>query len=159
MNHSTGLSRVREQLVAQLVLLGDEKNRFLDAYFVMHGKERTEISQFLSLYTQTVQKLLSDPDSLADEGLHSQVLIGSYVTFEYPDFDTKDSFTIVLPDQADPDENLISFLSPVGRQLLLAHLGDLISVAAPSGAIRTRIAAITFTGGNSSMEGGEARGS
>jgi transcription elongation factor GreA len=141
MNHSIDFSSIREQLVVQLVLLGDEKNRFLDSYFIMQGKERTEISQFLSIYTQTVQQLLK----ASDAELQSKVLIGSHVTIEYPDFDTKDSFTIVLPDEADPDENLISFLSPVGKQLLLAGIDELISVAAPSGAIRTRIAAISYT--------------
>lgn len=40
MNHSNDLTRAREQLVEQLVLLGDEKKRFLDAYFAMPGKER-----------------------------------------------------------------------------------------------------------------------
>ncbi|OMF34701.1 hypothetical protein BK133_11870 [Paenibacillus sp. FSL H8-0548] len=146
MNHSIDFSSVREQLVVQLVLLSDEKNRFLDSYFVMQGKERTEISQFLSIYTQTVQKLLK----ASDEELQSKVLIGSQVTIEYPDFDTKDSFTIVMPDAADPDENLISFLSPVGKQLLLAGIDEVISVAAPSGAIRTRIAAIAYAGDKSS---------
>lgn len=39
MNHSNDLSLAREKLVAQLVLPGDEKKHFLDAYFAMSGKE------------------------------------------------------------------------------------------------------------------------
>ncbi|CAH1205253.1 hypothetical protein PAECIP111893_02313 [Paenibacillus plantiphilus] len=102
MNHSNDLTRAREQLVEQLVLPGDEKNRFLDAYFAVPGKERTEkASEFLALYTQTLQKLLS-------------------ATF--------------------------------------AHLGELISVDMPLGALRVLIAAITFTTDNPSRKGGVANG-
>jgi transcription elongation factor GreA len=158
MNHSSELSRGREQLVEQLVLLGDEKKRFLDAYFAMPGKERTDMNEYLSIYTQTVQKLLSCSDAAADEELHSLVLIGSHITISYPEFDTQDAFTIVMPEQADADDNLISFLSPVGSQLLLARLGELISIDTPSGALRVLITAITFAEDDSSRKGGMANG-
>lgn len=158
MNHSNDLSRAREQLAAQLVLLGDEKKHFLDAYFAMSGKERMEMSEFLALYTQTLQKLLSDTDIPASQALQGMVLIGSHVTLEYPDYAAHDSFTIVLPEQADADNNLISFLSPVGSQLLLARLGELISVNTPSGALRVLITAITLTSGHPSRKGGMASG-
>lgn len=40
MNHSNDLSLAKEKLVvSQFALSGDEKKRFLDAYFAMPGKE------------------------------------------------------------------------------------------------------------------------
>ncbi|SFF28972.1 transcription elongation factor GreA [Paenibacillus algorifonticola] len=159
MNHSIGLSYAQEQLLVQLAVLGNEKKRFLDAYFVMQGKERMEMDEFLSIYTDAVQELLSEPDMLKEEKLHSLVLIGSQITIEYPDYDTKDSFTIVLPEQANPDHNLISFLSPLGRQLLLARLGELIAVATPSGPMRVILASITFAEITFPREGGAVSGS
>ncbi|KQN96298.1 GreA/GreB family elongation factor [Paenibacillus sp. Leaf72] len=159
MNHSIGLSYAQEQLVSQLAVLGVERKRFLDAYFVMPGKERMEMEQFLFLYTEAVQELLSETDVLMEEKLQSMVLIGSHITIEYPDYEALDSFTIVLPEQANPDENLISFLSPVGRQLLLARLGESITVATPSGPMRVILASIKFTANQLSREGGAVSGS
>ncbi|WP_341279292.1 GreA/GreB family elongation factor [Paenibacillus sp. FSL H8-0537] len=159
MNHSIGMSYAQVQLMAQLAVLGVEKKRFLDAHFVMQGKERMEMDQFLFLYTEAVQELLSETDVLMEEKLQAMVLIGSHITIEYPEFDTKDSFTIVMPEQANPDENLISFLSPVGRQLLLARLGELISVTTPAGAMRVSVASITFAENTFSRGGGAISGS
>lgn len=150
MNHSIEFSSVREQLVRQLILLGDEKNRFLDAYFVMEGKERQEIKLFLTKYKELVEKILA----MGDEHLLTHVLIGSHVTIEYPEFRTTDSFTIVMPSEADPDENLISFLSPVGKKLLMEPIGEIVSVAAPSGEIQFCIKEIQYPAGNATPEGG-----
>ncbi|WP_338552820.1 GreA/GreB family elongation factor [Paenibacillus sp. KS-LC4] len=159
MNHSIEISYAQEQLMSQLILLGAEKGRFLGAYFAMQGKERLEMDEWLSLYTEKVQQLLSEPDIVLEEELHSLVLIGSQITIEYPEYETKDSFTIVLPEQANPDDNLISFLSPVGRQLLLARLGELISVTTPAGAMHVIITSITFAENSFSGGGGATSGS
>ena len=147
MNHSSDVSLYREQLVKQLLTLGEEKEHFLDTYFSVYGNERIQMSQFLTSYTQFLEKLLTKPGEQQD----SAVLIGSTVEITYLEYQTTDVFTIVLPGEADPDEDKISFLSPVGKQLLMTALNDVVTVSTPSGAMRVQITAITHAvpaGGN-----------
>ncbi|MBP1996328.1 GreA/GreB family elongation factor [Paenibacillus eucommiae] len=138
MNHSISLHELREQVVYQLIVLGEEKNHFLDAYFPMHGKDRTHMDQFLSTYTRTVEEQLA----LTDLEVPAVVLIGSLVRITYLDDQSTDDYTIVYPNDADPEENRISFLSPVGRQLLLKKAGDTLTIATPSGTLQVRIESI-----------------
>lgn len=140
MSHSSSLTSERkEQLIKQLLVLSEEKGRFLDSYFPGSSKERSDMDQFLHLYTSEVQHLIA---SGQDAQLSSITLIGSKVTIEYIDYKEYDTFTIVFPDEADPDDNKISFLSPVGRQLLMVKLGEIVSIAAPAGAMQVRITSL-----------------
>ena len=82
MNHRSNLQPCREILVKQLITLGEEKRTFLDAYFDVREPERIQMEKLLSAYTEYVQKLLLGPDEL----LHSVVLIGSEIRFDYIDF-------------------------------------------------------------------------
>lgn len=145
MNHRTSRQNCREKLVSQLFTLGEEKRTFLDAYFDVRDPERIQLEKQLVAYTQCVENLLQGPD----EDLDSVVLIGSHIDFEYVDYHTSDSFTIVMPDDANPDEGRISFLSPVGSQLLLGSKGEVRSVHTPSGSMRIRITGIKLTSSES----------
>lgn len=138
MNHSINATSLREQLVQQIVLLDDEKSRFLDTYFTRQEKERSEMDHFLSTYTKYIEKLLG----ATDEDLHASVLIGSSITVNYLEHQFTDTLTIVFPNDADPDENLISFLSPVGKQMLMAAKNEILSIITPSGKMQVRIEGI-----------------
>ncbi|WP_145046709.1 GreA/GreB family elongation factor [Paenibacillus xylanexedens] len=135
MNHRSHCHNCREMLVSQLITLGEEKKTFLNAYFDVREPEWFQMERMLTTYTEHVEQLLLGSDEL----LNSTVLIGSRITFEYVDFHTSDSFWIVMPEEADADESRISFLSPVGRQLLLARQGETRSVNIPAGSMRVRI--------------------
>lgn len=138
MNRRTSLDNCREKLVSQLLTLGEEKRSFLDAYFDVRNPERVQLDKQLTAYTDRIEHLLAGPDEL----LSSVVLIGSQIELEYVDFHTCDTLTVVMPEEADPDEGLISFLSPVGRQLLLGEKGEMRAISTPSGSMRIRIASI-----------------
>ncbi|MGQ8872637.1 GreA/GreB family elongation factor [Paenibacillus sp. TSA_86.1] len=138
MNRRTPLDNCREMLVSQLLILGEEKRTFLDAYFDVRSPERVQLDKQLMAYTERVEQLLAGPDEL----LSSVVLIGSQIELEYVDFHTLDRLTIVMPEEADPDEGQISFLSPVGRQLLLGNKGEIRAISTPSGSMKIRIASI-----------------
>lgn len=140
MNRRTPLHNCREQLVSQLLTLGEEKRAFLDAYFDVHNAERVQLDKQLTAYTERVEQLLAGPDEL----LNSVVLIGSQIELEYVDFHTSDALTIVMPEEADPDAGQISFLSPVGRQLLLGSKGEIRAISTPSGSMRIRIVDIQW---------------
>lgn len=54
------------------------------------------------------------------------------------------SYRIVGPDEADPNNGRISFQSPLGRELMKRHAGDVISVQRPAGAIEIEILVVDY---------------
>jgi transcription elongation factor GreA len=135
MNHSVQAGSFRERLIHQLIVLGEEKHSFLDAYFPKQGVERKQTQLFLAEYVQFVENELA----AVETGQSPAVFIGCEVTIDYIDYQTKDSFKIVYPMDADPEQNCISFLSPVGKQLLMSRRDEVINVATPAGAMRVRM--------------------
>lgn len=135
MNHSLPIESLRDQLRDQLIVLGEEKHTFLDAHVPKQGTERKQISQFIKEYVQFIEKELESND----ERLPLTVFIGCQVTIAYLEDSTSDTFKIVYPIDADPEQNCISFLSPVGRQLLMSRRDDIISVETPAGAMQMRM--------------------
>ena len=59
------------------------------------------------------------------------VTMNSTVVLEAQPSGERTTFTLVYPQDVDPDRSRISVLSPVGRALLGAHVGDSIRVVVP----------------------------
>jgi len=59
------------------------------------------------------------------------VTMNSTVVLEARPAGERATFTLVYPKDVDPDQSRISVLSPVGRALLGAHVGDSIRVVVP----------------------------
>lgn len=126
MSHSP-LQSARLQLIRQLVYFDEERFHFLDHYFPGE-KDKKKGEQFLDEYTQRLESIIAN---FEEQTLHSVALIGSRIEMTDDGYD--DSFTIVFPHQADPDRNMISFLAPLGFQLLLASQNDARAVETPVG--------------------------
>ncbi len=75
-----------------------------------------------------------------------KVIFGATVFVEDQDSGEKRSFTILGPDEADPANGSISFLSPVGQALLGKEEGDEVSVDIPRGRVNYEITSIEFRG-------------
>ncbi len=71
-----------------------------------------------------------------------EVGIGSLVEIKQVGSGKKHSYRIVGPAEANPDNQMISFQSPVGRALMGLKPGDIAVVRAPAGEIRYRILSI-----------------
>ncbi|MNI37741.1 Transcription elongation factor GreA [compost metagenome] len=130
----------RTQLVNQLVFWDEEKANFLNRYFPLNNKDRGMTDQLITKYSKALVPILSN----LEETIHSQVLIGSRVIVRYVDDQTLETFTVVYPSQADPDHNLISFLSPLGMQLLLSNHEEIHSIQTPSGSYEIKVDQIQF---------------
>lgn len=65
---------------------------------------------------------------------------------ELLDLDTGErmEFTVVFPDEADPDEGRISVLSPVGAGMLGYRVGDCFERRAPHGVRRLKVTAVNY---------------
>jgi len=141
MSHSLLLQDSKLQLVSQLVYLDEEKTRFLDHYFPDHGRERNKVEQVLFVYASVLEKIMDD---LNETTLHSSVLIGSRVSLRYLDDGYEESYTIVFPQQTDAALNRISFLSPIGMQLLMTKKGETYGLSIPSGEIKVKIEEVVY---------------
>lgn len=141
MNHSLALEGCRSQLLKQLVYFDEEKIHFLDQYFPDYNPKRTLVERVLNDYMKTVGDILAN---FSEEQVNSVALIGSRLELEYTDDATKESFTIVFPHKANPDQNLVSFLSPLGFQLLLAKPGQTRQLEIPSGSLTVCIREVRY---------------
>ncbi|MEK5252628.1 GreA/GreB family elongation factor [Paenibacillus sp. FSL F4-0125] len=141
MNHSLIYEGSRTQLVQQLIYFDEEKIAFLNQYFPERSKQRSNAETLLSRYCSELEQLLS---RFNGEELNSLVLIGSQLQLRYLDDNTTDTYTIVFPNQAEPNDNKISMFSPIGMQLLLAQIGSTCLLAIPSGELSVMIESIKF---------------
>jgi len=70
------------------------------------------------------------------------VRVGSTVIVSEEGLDENETYSIVGVHEADPANGRISNESPIGRALLGARVGDVVSVVTPSGEIRFEIQSI-----------------
>lgn len=141
MNHSTIHQGSNTQLVNQLVFFDEEKQSFLKRYIPNDLKERIRMDQVLSMYTTSLESIIPKG---SQELLNSMVLIGSQVTLCYEEDGYEDQYTVVFPHMTDPSKNWISFLSPIGLQLLMTKIDNSYEFTVPSGTMKVRIKDIKF---------------
>lgn len=146
MNHRPHFNTLNETYTRQLISLRDEKDHFLAAYFPDYGSRRTQVEKLLTTYTRMLEQLLERPSHEWGD----IVLIGCGVTVTYMDDGMTESFTIVFPEEAQPDSNRISFFSPIAEQLLMRSCGELVSMNTSMDTYQVRIDRIWF--GEDSME-------
>ncbi len=91
-----------------------------------------------------LKKILSSARVVNPDEIPTDVVgVGTVVTVR--DLETHEEwpYYIVGPVEADPEEDRISYESPVGRALLGAHTGDIVEVQAPAGILRYKILEIS----------------
>lgn len=87
-----------------------------------------------------LKKILSSARVVNPEDVPTDVVgVGTVVTVR--DLETHEEwpYSIVGPVEADPEEDRISYESPVGSALLGARVGDIVEVTAPVGVLRYKI--------------------
>jgi transcription elongation factor GreB len=77
---------------------------------------------------------------------HDQVFFGATVEYVRKDH-TEHKVTIVGIDEADLGCGKISWLSPVARALMRAHVGDVIELRTPSGPETLEVLSIAYGAG------------
>lgn len=139
MNPSSLDQLSRTQLLQQLVYLDEEKMNLLDQHFPERNRMRRIVEKTLSEYCSTLERIVNDL-----EAIHDVALIGSWLDLKFLDDGSSESFTIVFPNLADPDKNLISFLSPLAFQLLMARTEETYTLVIPSGETKVKVEHIKF---------------
>ncbi|WP_462412708.1 GreA/GreB family elongation factor [Neobacillus sp. Marseille-QA0830] len=149
MNHSFPQSQ--EDFVQQLVYL-DENIKELTNLYISSTPIQERLKHFFSLYLMEVEELLKINKEKSLKSF-SKVYIGTKVTVLYDDEHETEDYVICFPEHSDPDSGCISFLSPVGRQLLLKKVGEKLSLKIPTGDLPVTIQEITYAGSTLSLEG------
>lgn len=135
----------KDFFVQQLVFI-DENIKDLNNLYISSTPIQERMKHFFSLYVLEIEELLKQNQKKGFISLFPKVYIGTRVTVLYEEENETEDYVICFPDQSDPDSGYISFLSPVGRQLLLKELGEKTAIKIPSGDLRVTIQEISFAG-------------
>lgn len=91
-----------------------------------------------------LKRILASARVLNDEDVRTDVVsIGSTVTVRDLEFGDDWTLTLVSPYEADPDNDRISDLSPVGKALLGHQVGEKVTVQTPGGTTQYEITSIS----------------
>lgn len=142
MNHSNLSKKFYKQ---QLVYL-DENIQDLTSLYFSSTPIQERIKHFFNLYVLEVEDLLTQNRKNGFISLFPKVYIGTKVTVRYDEEDETEDYVICFPEQSNPEQGFISFLSPVGRQLLLRNIGDQIPLRIPTGDLLVTITNIAYIG-------------
>jgi transcription elongation factor GreA len=143
MNHSA--IQNKEYFIQQLVYI-DENNKELTNLYLSSTPVQERLKHFFNLYVLEVENLLKMNQWSNHISSFPKVFIGTKVTVFYDEDNETEDFVICYPEQSDPDSGYISFLSPVGRQLLFKNIGEKISLKIPTGELMVTIKEISFVG-------------
>ena len=103
-----------------------------------------EEQAFVEGRIKDLEDSLRRAEIIKNDGRSNKVRVGSKVTVVEEGFeDEEETYTIVGAHEADPANGLISNESPIGRALLGAKKGQVVSAATPGGEIRFQIQAIS----------------
>ncbi|MCG0279072.1 MAG: GreA/GreB family elongation factor [Thermanaeromonas sp.] len=134
-----------ENLIKHLVNIEEEKEKLLEQYFPRPSKERSDLEKLFDNYIRQVEQLIKN--AIKSETTNTNlpiVIFGSEVEVENLDTGEISRFRIVSPFDIDVESGDISYLSPMGRSLLLKRTGDEVTVHAPAGVFRYKIKSIKF---------------
>lgn len=141
MNHSYN-HPLRTGLLKQLVFIDENRTTLLNQYLSSAPAEEKN-PKFFEQYVSEIENVISHLGNRMAASL-DKVYIGSQVAVLYEEDQFIDHFTICFPEQSNPDRGCISFLSPVGNQLLLRGLEERVVLNTPAGETSVVIKDIQF---------------
>lgn len=90
-----------------------------------------------------IEKLLKEAEIIDETNISDDTVnIGSYVKVYDSDLDEEDEYQLVSSTDVDPDNNKISYESPIGAALLHKKIGDQFDIVIPDGTITFKILGI-----------------
>jgi transcription elongation factor GreA len=143
MNHSQPANK--DYFTQQLVFI-DENIKELTNLYISSTPLQERLKHFFSLYVLEVEEIIKSNRKTAYITSLPKVFIGTKVTVLYDEDDETEDYVICFPEESEPDRGFISFLSPVGRQLLLKNIGESISLKVPTGELPVTIKEISYVG-------------
>lgn len=143
MNHS--VHQNKDYFVQQLVYI-DENIMELTNLYISSTPIQERLKHFFNLYVLEVEDLLKINQKNNFISSFPKVFIGTRVTVLYDEENETEDYVICYPEHSNPDHGFISFLSPVGRQLLFKNISEKIMLKIPTGELLITIKEISFVG-------------
>jgi len=131
------LSRpIFDMFVKHLVDIEEERDRIMDEYYPNITEERDKFKQLIGTYINKIEGYISNVQiqKTASE-VCPFVIIGSIVEIEDLNDEETEKIKIVSPfiNKVTMNGNCASYLSPMGKALLLRKLEDRIDIETPAG--------------------------
>ena len=98
-------------------------------------------SRVLEINDTIARANVIDVTKIENEG---KVIFGSTVKVKDLDLNKEIKFRLVGKDEADVKDNLIYFRSPIGKGIIGKNLGDLVTIATPSGEKNFEILSVEY---------------
>ncbi|MCH6267958.1 GreA/GreB family elongation factor [Neobacillus citreus] len=144
MNHS---GQANKQYFQRQLEYIEENIKDLTNLYISSTPIQERLKHFFSLYVLELEEILKQNQKNSFIASIPKVYIGTKVTVMYLDDQETEEYVICFPEESDPDKGFISFLSPVGRQLLLKNIGEELSLKIPTGELGVSIKEISYFGG------------
>jgi len=134
-----------ESLLTHLVKFEEQKDSILDEYFPHLNQERLEAAQLIGKYNEKLAQIIQNIETSDEaDSTFPYVIIGSHVVIRDLASQEIFAYTISGPCQDALSWDSVSYLSPVGRALLLRKAGDIVTVQTPGGKYEYEILSITY---------------
>lgn len=92
----------------------------------------------------TIEETLRKATIVSGKDINKDVVgVGNTVKVYDMDFEEEDTYKIVGVIESDPDKNLVSNASPIGKGLIGKKVGDIVTIATPGGEIKMKILKIS----------------
>jgi len=138
MNHSVEWEAQLHYYKEQLVIIEDLRSKQLEKSILKQSGLTKEMEQLLERYMQEIKRRLT----LHKAPEEQLVMLNTIIEIEDVEDGFIDTYSIVAPNEIDPEQGKISLLSPVGSQLLLAPLHEQIELSTPAGTMTIRVISI-----------------
>jgi len=133
-----------KEYFAQQMAYIDKNIKELTSLYIYSTPIQERLKHFFNLYLLEVEDLLEKHKKEPIITFFPKVYIGTKVTVQYEDDGEIEEYILCFPEQSEPDEGYISFLSPLGRQLLLKKVGEKVAIKIPSGDLTVTIKDISY---------------
>lgn len=134
-----------EMLLHQLTSLEEHKNKLIDDHVEEFLIQRSELQTLFDSYVFQLDQLIQTVDIGDHPASHLPfVTVGSEVEVLDLELGIHERFTIIAPYQSTLLNNGASYLSPIGRALLLKKEGERVEVKTPGGLLSFEIKEINF---------------
>ncbi|MGI5854310.1 MAG: GreA/GreB family elongation factor [Bacillota bacterium] len=134
---------IYENLLQQLVSIEEQKDQQIANFLCTSPREREECIQMLKKYLTSLDQVLrtAERNNAAQDEVPF-VTVDSYV--QLYDYETGgiEEFRVISPFCEKVGLNDISFLSPLGKKLLMKKVDEEVVVEAPGGTFKYRIESI-----------------
>jgi transcription elongation factor GreA len=138
-----------DSLLAHLLEIEEGIFRIMDDFFPEPTKEADEVKRLLNDYIGQLSDTINNISTLETANNEfPYVVVGCEAVVEDTDNHKTYRYKIISPNKTKVDFNEISFLSPMGKALLMKKAGDHFVVEAPGGMFHYKVLSVKVTAGS-----------